>query len=126
MLLLWFRPRIEIFWKIIATVIFAFYLWFFFDEINSGVTQFTADWAVFSAHFLKELTVLVFVNLFFIWPLALIMIFYKADDIGAERLLKFLSILTLVLWLVFIAYFFFNRGAESQILDGIKKIFPHD
>ncbi|MBN1531687.1 MAG: hypothetical protein JXA20_03410 [Spirochaetes bacterium] len=123
--LLWFRPRIEIFWKIIATLIFLFYLWFFFDEIRSGVAQFTDQWAAFSVHFLKELTVLVFVNLFFIWPLSLILIFYKADDIGAERLLKFICLLTLVLWIVFIIYFFANRGAETQLIEGIRKIFPH-
>jgi len=124
-ILLWFRPRIEIFWKIVATLILVFYLWFFYNELKDGVTQFLGDPPTFLVHFFKELAVLVFVNLFFIWPLALILIFYKADDIGAERLLKFLSILTLVLWIVFIVYFFINRGAETHIIDGLKKIFPH-
>jgi len=123
--LLWFRPRLEVFWKIIATLLFGFYLWFFFDEIHSGFLSFKGTWLSFSLHFLKELLTLVFVNLFFLWPLSLILIFYKADDLGAERLLKFMSILTLVLWIIFIVYFFYSRGIDTFFYKNLKQILPN-
>lgn len=122
--MLWFRPRIEIVWKIIATVILLFYIWFFFDEISSGYAAFSAGWYNFVVNFLKELISLVYVNLFFIWPVALILIFYKADAIGAERLLRFLCVLTLVIWIVFIVYDFFNRGIDDFMINKLKEMVP--
>ena len=124
LIFIWFRPKIEIFWKIIATLIFAFYIWFFYDEIMSGYKYFMAGWYIYSLHFLKELIALVFVNLFFIWPVALIIIFYKSDSIGSERLLKFLCILTLALWIVLIIYFMFSKGIDEFLLDNLKKMLP--
>ncbi|MBN2160633.1 MAG: hypothetical protein JW807_14690 [Spirochaetes bacterium] len=123
--MLWFRPRIELIWKIIATVILLFYIWFFFDEIVSGYNGFTAGWYGTVLNFLKEVLSLVFVNLFFIWPAALILIFYKADSIGAEKLLKFLCVLTLVLWVVFIIYFFFSKGIDDFMLRNLREMVPH-
>lgn len=122
--MLWFRPRIEIVWKIIATVIFFFYIWFFFDEFSSGYAAFSSGWYAFILNFLKELVSLVFVNLFFIWPLSLVIIFYKADAIGAEKLLRFLCVLTLVLWVVFILYFFFSRGIDDFLIKNMKEMVP--
>lgn len=122
--MLWFRPRIEIVWKIIATIILVFYIWFFFDEISSGYAAFSAGWYNFVVNFLKELISLVYVNLFFIWPVALILIFYKADAIGAERLLRFLCVLTLVIWIVFIVYDFFNRGIDNFLINKFKEMVP--
>jgi hypothetical protein len=123
-LLLWFRPRVEVFWKIIGTLIFCFYIVFFFDAIQRGINNFLTSWASFSVLFLKEFLVLLFVNLFLFWPVSLILIFYKADDIGAERLLKFLCILTLVLWVIVLIYLYFDRGVDSHIIDNIRKLFP--
>jgi len=124
-ILLWFRPRMEIVWKGIATAIFGFYLWFFFDELSSGYAAFTADWFGTIVNFLKELLSLVFVNLFFIWPLSLVLIFYKADAIGAEKLLRFLCILTLVLWVAFVVYFFFSSGIDDLIFKDLREMVPN-
>jgi hypothetical protein len=123
-LMLWFRPRIEIFWKIAATLVFAFYAWFFWDTINEGIDLFLSGWYIFLITFFKELLSLVFVNLFFIWPLALVILFYKADDIGAERLLKSLTIITLVLWILFILYFFFSSNIDSFLVERLKEMVP--
>ncbi len=123
-IMLWFRPRIEIFWKIIATVIFAFYVWFFHEELVKGYGQFIAQWYTAVLAFLKELLSIVFVTMFIIWPVSLVLIFYKANDMGAERLLKFLCILTLVLWIVFIIYYFFSEGIDSFLYEDLKKLIP--
>jgi hypothetical protein len=121
---LWFRPRLEIFWKIIATLIFLFYLWFFWQEINRGYAAFTLNWYNVTVDFIKELVSLVFVNLFFLWPLALVIIFYKADDMGAERLLKFMCILSLVLWVVFVIYVYFDKGIDKFLYQNLKEMIP--
>lgn len=121
---LWFRPRIEPFWKIIATLIYLFYIWFFFTEINAGYNAFMADWYNTLIHFLKEILSLVFVNLFFFWPVSLILIFYKANDMGAEKLLKFLCILTLILWIFFLIYVFYNKGIDSFLFQKLKEMVP--
>lgn len=125
LLLLWFRPRLEIFWKIGATLLFGFYVWFFFDQAVEGFNLFSAGWYLFTISFLKEILTLVFVNLFFIWPLGLVIIFYKADDLGAERLLKVMTITTLVLWVVFITYFFFSKGIDSFLIEKLKEMIPY-
>jgi len=125
LLMLWIRPRIEIFWKIIATVVGVFYLWFFFDEIQNGFNSFAAGWYLFTIKFLREVITLVFINLFFLWPLCLIIIFYKADDIAAERLLKFICILTLVLWIIFVIYSFYSRGVDAFFYENVKQMVPN-
>ncbi len=122
--MLWFRPRIEIFWRIVATVILALYAWFFYDQIVSGYNSFMSGWYVFLVNFLKELLALVFASLLIIWPISLIVIFYKSDEIGAERLLKFLCILTLVLWIVVIIYVLFSRGIDNFLFDNLRKMVP--
>jgi hypothetical protein len=122
--LLWFRPRIEIIWKAAATLLFALTTWFFYEEIKEGYSYFTSGWYTYILLFVKELLVLVFVNMFFFWPLALVIIFYKADDMGAERLLKFLCILTVVLWILFIVYSIFDRGIDAFFLESLKGMVP--
>ncbi len=123
--LLWFRPRIEIFWKFIATFIFIFYLWFFKSELISGFETFISSWYISLLNFFVEGVTVAFVNLFFLWPFLLIFIFYKADDMGAERLLKFISILTLVLWIIFVVYMYFHTGIDKFLFENLKKMIPH-
>ena len=125
MLLLWFRPRVEIFWKIVATLILAFYVWFFFPELKAGFFSFKGSWYVSILDFLREVLTIIFTGLFIIWPAALIRIFYKADDVGAEKLLKFLCLLTLVLWVMFIIYFFFSTGIDKFFYENLRKMVPH-
>lgn len=120
--MLWFRPRVEMVWKIVVTLIFAFYIWFFWDEIAAGYRTFEAGGYVFTIHFLKELLSLVFVNLFFLWPLSLIIVFYKADALGSERLIKFMCFFTLCLWIVFILYFFYSKGIDTFLYENMKKM----
>ncbi len=125
MIMLWFRPRIEIFWKIAATLILAFYIWFFFNELTTGYEAFIADWYVSLLDFVKELVSIVFITMFIIWPFALVVVFYKANDMGAEKILKFLCLLTLVLWIIFIITYFFSQGIESFFYENLKKMIPH-
>jgi hypothetical protein len=125
LLLLMFRPRVEILWKIMAVLLFLFYIWFNFDDLQNGYNQILKDWYPFTINFLKELLVLTFTNLFFIWPIALVIIFYKADDLGAERLLKFMILITLVLWVVFIIYTFYSKGIDTFLLEKLKKMIPY-
>jgi hypothetical protein len=122
---LWFRKSIEIFWKILATLILIFYLWFFYEEILKGYSSFEKDWYVLFVDFSKELITMTFTNLFYLWPLALIIIFYKADDLGAEKLLKFMCIITLALWMVFVIYVFYDKGIDKFLYDNLKKMIPH-
>ena len=121
---LWFRPKIEIFWKIIATLIFLFYLWFFREEIGRSMAAFKADWYLAFFSFLKELLVLSFVFLFFIWPVVLFVVFYKADDIGAEWLLRFLCVATVILWIVFVAYIFYDKKIDTFLFEKMKTLVP--
>ncbi|MBN2401117.1 MAG: hypothetical protein JXN64_01835 [Spirochaetes bacterium] len=125
-ILLWFRRNIEIFWKIVATLILSFYIWFFFEEISKGYTSFinAQEWYKVTISFLTELTAIIFTNLFFLWPLALLVIFYKADHIGALRLLKFMCILTLLLWILFVAYVYYDKGLNEFLNKNLKQMFP--
>ncbi|MFC1670581.1 hypothetical protein ACFL20_09320 [Spirochaetota bacterium] len=124
MILMWFRPRVEIFWKIIATIIFAFYTWFLFDGIKMGFSSFTQNWYVSIVDFLKEFLFFIFVNLLFLWPLSCILIFFKSDAIGSERLLKFMCIFTLILWIIFVVYMYFNTGIDKFFYDNLKEMVP--
>lgn len=122
---LWIRPRIELFWKAVATVILAFYVWFFWDEILRDFNSFKSGWYSSFIIFGKDLLTLVFANLFLFWPIVLVIVFYKADDTGAEKLLKFMCILSLVLWLVFVVYFYFDSGINTFFNDTLRKLIPH-
>lgn len=126
-MLLWFRRSIEIFWKIVATLILGFYVWFFFEEIIAGYTSFIkpTEWYTLLLSFITELTAITFTNLFFLWPLALIIIFYKADDMGAEKLLKFMCILTLILWIIYVIYVFYDKGINEFFNKNLRQMFPN-
>ena len=122
---LWFRPRIELFWKIIATLIFVFYVWFFFEEISRGYNSLLDDWYIVTIDFVRELIALVFVNLFFLWPLSLILIFYKSNEVGAERMLRFMCLLTLILWVIFVVYVYYNKGIDDFLYEKLKEMIPY-
>ena len=124
-LLLWFRPRVELFWKLVATAIFGFYIWFFFNELKNGYFTFRAGWYTAFIEFFKEILIIIFAALFLIWPVCLIIVFYRANDMGAERVLKFLCILTLTLWILFIMYFFFSEGIVKFFYDSPKHMIPY-
>ena len=126
-MLLWFRKNIEIFWKILATLILGFYVWFFFKEISQGYTAFMTSpgWQKVTINFLTELSAIVFTSLFYLWPLSLIIIFYKSDSTRAMRLLKFMCVLTLILWILFIFYGYINNKELNQFIDkNIRQMFP--
>ena len=123
-LLLWFRPRIEIFWKVIGTVIFLLTFLFFKDEFLMGLQNLNAGWYIAVLSFLKEAMILTFMSTFFLWPVALVIIFYKADDMGAEKLLKFMSVLSLLLWVLFLVYVYFNAGIDKFLYENMQKMIP--
>jgi len=74
--------------------------------------------------FVKEFSGLLFANMFFLWPLALIIIFYKADDVGAERLLKFMCIFTLLVWIVFTLYSFYSKQIDTFLFETLRQMIP--
>jgi hypothetical protein len=121
---LWFRPRIEIFWKMIATALFLFYVWFFYDEVYKGFIAIQADWYPVILSFFRELLVIVFVNLFFLWPVLLLVIFYKADDIGAEFLLKFMCVFTVAVWIGFVVYVLYDKKVDVYLYEKIRSFIP--
>ena len=123
-LLLWVRPKIELFWKIVASIIFIFYIWFFFNELGSSFSALKTDWYISIIEFFKEILIIIFSGMFIIWPVALIIIFYKANDIGSEKLLRFICVLTIVLWIAFIIYFFFSSGVENFFYGTMKEMIP--
>ncbi len=122
--LLWMRPRIEILWKIAASGIYGFYIWFFYKDLLKGFKQFQKDWYMVTIAFIKEFSGLLFANMFFLWPLALIIIFYKADDVGAERLLKFMCIFTLLVWIVFTLYSFYSKQIDTFLFETLRQMIP--
>ena len=63
--------------------------------------------------------------MFFLWPLALIIIFYKADDVGAERLLKFMCIFTLIVWLVFTLHTFYSKQIDTFLFHTLREMIPN-
>ncbi|HNX58366.1 MAG TPA: hypothetical protein PKK43_04665 [Spirochaetota bacterium] len=121
---LWFRPKIEIFWKVVATLLFLFYIWFFSEEISKGFLSIRADWYPAMITFFKELLVILFANLFFLWPVILIVIFYKSDDIGAEKLLKFMCVFTVFIWIVLVAYAFYDKKIDTYLYEKLKTFVP--
>ena len=123
-LLLWFRPRIEIFWKIVATLIFILTVIFFRADFMQGLENFLAGWLAAIVTFIKETLMLLFTGTFFIWPVVLVSIFYKADDMGAEKLLKFMAVMTLVLWILFILYVYFEAGIDKFLYENMQKMIP--
>ena len=123
-LLLWIRPRVELFWKIVATIIFIFYIWFFFNELTLSFSSLKADWYIAIIEFFKEVLIIIFSGMFIIWPIILIVIFYKANDIGSEKLLRFICVLTIVLWVAFIIYSFFSSGVENFFYGTLKNMIP--
>lgn len=123
--LLWMRPRIEIIWKIAASAIYGFYIWFFYKDFLKGYEKFQKDWYMVTIAFIKEFSALVFANMFFLWPLVLIIIFYKADDVGAEKLLKFMCIITLLAWIVFALYSVYSKQIDEFLFETLRQMIPH-
>jgi hypothetical protein len=123
LLFLFFRPKIDFFWKFIALLLFSFYLFIFYDEVKAGYQSFIGHWDVELVIFLKEFLKIIFITLFLLWPVTLVIIFYRADDMGAEQLLKFMCVLTLLVWMIFILIIMFNKGYDVFFYEKLREIF---
>lgn len=115
------RPRVEVVWKIIACVIFGLFVFLLFDEFKSGYNRFISGWYIYSLQFIKELIMYLFSSLFFLWPLALVIVFYKVDALGSEKILKFMCLFTLVLLIITLIYAYFSKGIDEFLIDNLKK-----
>ena len=115
------RPRVEIVWKIISCFIFALFIFLLFDEFKSGYNRFISGWYIYSLQFFKEFIMYLFSSLFFLWPLCLVIVFYKSDAIGSEKILKFMCLLTLVLLIISLIYAYYSKGIDKFLIDNIKK-----
>jgi len=123
-ILIWFRPRIELLWKITATLLLGFNIFFFYEEVYKQAMSFSKTWYVSLLGFLNEIKTLLFINQYFFWPIVLIVAFYKADDMGAERLIKYMCIFSIVVWIIFIVFYYFDTGINSFIYENIKELLP--
>lgn len=124
LLLLWFRRGIGLIWKAGASVVFAFYCFFFGNEITAGLESLKADWYVSALDFFRGLMRTVFADMFFLWPLALFTVFAKADDIGSEKLIRFMITATAALWAGFLIYFRFSGSIDGFFYDKLKSLLP--
>lgn len=120
--LVWFRPRLEARWKIFATVLFLIMIYLVFSQLSNAWHQFTLGWHVYILQFLRELMMYLFSSLLFLWPLALVLIFYKADAMAAERLLVFMCIFTVVLFVMAVAYTYYSKGIDSFLLENLREL----
>ena len=48
----------------------------------------------------------------------------QADEMGAERLLKIMCLLTLVLWVIFVAYVYYDKGIDKFLYENLRKMIP--
>lgn len=124
LLFVWFRSGISIIWKTASTAVFGFYCWFFRSEILSGFRNFCSTWYISLLDFFSEFTDLIFCSLFFLWPLSLFLCFIKADDIGSEKLMKFMCIFTAVLWLLFLVRFNFGDELRNFFYVTLREMVP--
>ncbi len=119
-----FRPRVSFIWKIAAIMLYAFYVWYFREDIMSGYGSFTQDWFGTLILFAKEIMFLMFYLLFVFWPISLVIIFYKADDLGAQNLLKFMVIYTLIVWVIITIYAFNKKVIDSTLYETLTGWIP--
>lgn len=124
LLLLWFRRGIGPLWKITATAAFVFYCVFFQNEIAAGLQSIKQNWYVSFLDFVRGLFRTVFTDMFFLWPVALFTVFVKADDIGSEKLLRFMFILSIFLWICFLLYFNFDASIDNFFYETLRDMIP--
>jgi hypothetical protein len=120
----WFRPKIEIFWKFVATMLFAFHVLLFQDELLKSYNIFSNAWYPTLIKFLSDLLGLLYFQLFVFWPVSLVFVFYKKDEIGAEKLLKFMSVFTLILVAATLTLVLYDKGVDKFLHDKVHKMVP--
>jgi cytosine/uracil/thiamine/allantoin permease len=86
--------------------------------------KFKAEWYISIIEFFKEILIITLAGMLIIWPITLIIIFYKANDIGSEKLLRFICLLTIILWIAFMIYSFFSPGIEKFFYETLKTMIP--
>jgi hypothetical protein len=123
LVMMWLRGRIELGWKLIASAIFLFYIILLNKELQTGYERFMADAYIQTMHFLKEFVMYLFSSIFFLWPLSLIVVFYKSSDYGSEKLLKFMCVLTLVLLVIGVIYAYHSHDIDTFLFKNFRKLF---
>lgn len=119
-----FRPRIPVLWKIAAFLLYLFYIWVFKSDIEQFLIMVGQNWYITTILFLKESLYLTFYLLIIFWPISLFVIFYKSDDFGADRLLKFMIFFTIIFWIIVAVYSYNKRGIDNLLYNKLTELFP--
>ncbi|TGK19848.1 hypothetical protein [Leptospira stimsonii] len=108
-----FRSDFEFVWKIIFVFIFIFYFFQYFPELKTSYERLTASYPVEILSWIYGMGRGIYFFLLFLWPVALIRIFYSASPQVSKSLAKALVSVTLIYWGGFILYNNFSPEVDA-------------
>jgi hypothetical protein len=118
------RKGIEPVWKIFPFLIFGFYLWFHRNLFPPVWNNIQADYVNFLMKFIPEFGKAIFYLLPYIWMVIFVTVFYMVDEAKAEKLMKFMVFLTIVIWLFWLANHFFGEKLAPFLKREVPKFLP--
>ncbi|EPG66529.1 hypothetical protein [Leptospira wolffii] len=119
--LLWFvgltlvliRNDIEIIWKIATFFVFVFYFFQFFPELKESYGRLSKSYPTEILNWFYGVPRAVYFFLLFVWPIAVIRMYYTASPTLANLSAKMLVGATLVYWILFLAYHQFTAPIDD-------------
>lgn len=107
------RNDIEIIWKIATFFVFIFYFFQFFPELKESYGRLSKSYPAEILSWFYGVPRAVYFFLLFLWPIAVIRMYYTASPTLANLTAKMLVGATLIYWILFLAYHQFSAQIDT-------------
>ncbi|AAN48000.1 hypothetical protein ACO2J1_05130 [Leptospira interrogans] len=108
-----FRSDFEFVWKIVFVFVFIFYFFQYFPELKTSYERLTQSYPVEIVSWVYGIGKGFYFFLLFLWPVALLRIFYSASPQIGRSLAKTLVSATLFYWCGFLLYNHFSNEVDN-------------
>ncbi|PJZ49785.1 hypothetical protein [Leptospira saintgironsiae] len=107
------RNDIEIIWKIATFFIFVFYFFQFFPELKEAYERLSKSYPSEILSWLYGIPRAIYFFLLFLWPIAVVRMYYSASPVLANMTARTLVAATLAYWIFFLIYHQFTGQIDE-------------
>ncbi len=120
------RRGIELIWKLAAVAAFAAHLYFQYPVFLKVWQEIESDYVQFLMKFTVSLGKTFFELWSAIWMIVMVAVFYMVNELAAEKWVKTLFFLTLLVWAIWFVNFFYGKEIGEYLGKEIPAFFPRN
>ncbi|MCB1190006.1 MAG: hypothetical protein H7A23_12715 [Leptospiraceae bacterium] len=113
LILVFFRRDLDLLWKSLFLLIYAFYILQFFPEILLGYQRLVGNYPKEIVSWIKGIGKVFYYFLLIVWPVLLVRVFYSASGYLSFLTIRLMVFATFLYWVLFYCFVFFSAEINN-------------